>query len=86
MDVLENCSHSEIRDAWRHYQTDPENRSARGRLGKPDAGAIRSFILRKRPKPQLVQPEPEEPKAPRVTAERASDIMREVGFDPTPGG
>lgn len=86
MDVLENCSHSEIREAWRDYQTDPTNRTARGRLAKPDAGAIREIILRKRPKPQLVQPAPEKPSGPRVTAEQAQNIMREVGFDPTAGG
>jgi len=86
MDVLENCSHSEIRAAWRDYQTDPTNRTARGRLAKPDAGAIRSIILRKRPKPQLVQTEPEKPTGPRVTAEQAQNIIREVGFDPTAGG
>lgn len=82
MDVLENCSHSEIRDVWRDYQTDPNNRTARGRLAKPDAGAIRSIVLRKRPKPQLVQPNPEAPKAPAVTAEQASKILKEAGFKP----
>lgn len=87
MDVLENCSHSEIREAWRDYQTDPANRTAKGRLAKPDAGAIRSIILRKRPKPKLVQPEQDEgPKEPRVTAAQAAQIIKEAGFDPTAGG
>ncbi len=82
MDVLENCSHSEIRAAWRDYQTDPSNRTARGRLAKPDAGAIRAIVLQKRPRPQLVQPEPEAQTKPVVTAEQASRILEEVGFTP----
>jgi hypothetical protein len=81
MDVLENCTHSEIRAAWRDYQCDDSNRSARGRLVKPDAGALRKIILRKRPKPQLVQPEPEqeEPRE-RVTAASAQRILEEAGM------
>jgi predicted RNA binding protein YcfA (HicA-like mRNA interferase family) len=82
MDVLENCSHSEIRDAWRDYQIDSKNRTARGRLAKPDAGALRAIILRKRPKPELVKvPEPE-PSGPRVTKEQAAKILEEAGFKP----
>ncbi|AHD02937.1 hypothetical protein [Leisingera methylohalidivorans] len=82
MDVLENCSHSEIRAAWRDYQTDPKNRTASGRLAKPDAGAIRAVILRKRPKPKVVPNQSAEPEEPRVSAERAEAIMREIGFTP----
>jgi hypothetical protein len=82
MDVLENCSHSEIRAAWRDYQTDANNRTARGRLAKPDAGAIRAIILRKRPKPRMVKPVTEEPKLAPVSAERAAEIMEEIGFTP----
>ncbi len=82
-DVLENCSHSEIRDAWRDYQCDPANRTVRGRLAKPDAGALRSIILRKRPKPALVGPnekvEPEEVRVP-ATAEQRAAIIAEFGM------
>ncbi len=75
MDVLENCSHSEIRDAWRDYQTDSNNRTARGRLAKPDAGAIRAIILRKRPKPKIVEtPEPE--REAKCSPEAAAEIMK----------
>ena len=82
VDVLENCSHSEIRAAWRDYQTDSRNRTARNRLAKPDAGAIRAIILRKRPLPKLVEPAPEVAKEPIVTAEEANEIMRKAGFKP----
>ncbi len=80
--MLENCSHSEIRAAWRDYQTDSRNRTARNRLAKPDAGAIRAIILRKRPLPKLVEPAPEVAKEPIVTAEEANEIMRKAGFKP----
>jgi len=82
VDVLENCNHSEIRAAWRDYQTDARNRTARNRLAKPDAGAILAIIMRKRPVPKLVTPEPSTPVEPPVTAEQASDIMRKAGFSP----
>jgi len=82
VDVLENCSHSEIRAAWRDYQTDERNRTARNRLAKPDAGAIRAIIMRKRPVPKLVAPVPEASKEPTVTAEQAEEIMRLAGFKP----
>jgi len=53
MDVLENCSHSEIRKAWATYQrTGP--RTQAGKLYKPDAGALYQIILRARPKPKAV--------------------------------
>lgn len=81
VDVLENCSHDEIRAAWRDYQLDANNRTARGRLAKPDAGAIRAIILRKRPKPQVV-PTPEPEREAPCTAEAAAEIMRQAGFRP----
>lgn len=81
MDVLENCSHSEIRDAWRDYQIDSKNRTARGRLAKPDAGALRAVILKKRPRPKVVE-RPPEPKEPRVTPEQAKAILEKAGFTP----
>lgn len=81
IDVLENCSHSEIRDAWRDYQLDPANRTARGRLAKPDAGALRAIAYAKRPKPHIVsQPEPE--RDPPCTPEAAAEIMAQAGFAP----
>lgn len=78
-DVLENCSHSEIRAAWAGYQkTGP--RTAAGKLYKPDAGALYRIIQAARPKPKLVpQPEPERTE-PRVTAEQADAILDSVGF------
>jgi hypothetical protein len=49
MDVLENCSHSDIRDAWRDYQKrGPRTQS--GRLYKPDAGALFRIIEERRPR------------------------------------
>ena len=77
-DVLENCKHSEIRQAWAEYQKmGPRTKS--GKLCKPDAGALYQIILRKRPKPALVkEPEPERP--PRVTAQRKAEISAEAGF------
>lgn len=57
MDVLENCSHSEIRKAWANYQrTGPRTQS--GKLYKPDAGALYQIIMRARPKPQVVHSRP----------------------------
>ena len=81
MDVLQNCSESEIREAWADYQRDDQNRSARGRLAKPDAGALLRIILRKRPKPKLVET-PEEPREPPCSPKRAAEIMQEIGFRP----
>lgn len=83
MDVLENCSHSEIRMAWARYQKDGM-RTERGRLYKPDAGALYRIILNSRPLPQIVRRPvffgPWLPDEPRVlpTAERRAEIMREV--------
>ena len=78
-DVLENCKHSEIRQAWAEYQKmGPRTKS--GKLCKPDAGALYLIILRKRPKPVLVK-EPELERGPRVSAERAKEIRIEFGFD-----
>jgi len=94
MDVLENCSHSEIRNAWASYQrTGP--RTQTGKLYKPDAGALYQIILRSRPRPR---PGPEarpmtaeerkaaeerRVKAREINPERkaqAEKIIREVGI------
>lgn len=76
MDVLENCSHSEIRQAWTDYQKSGP-RTATGKLYKPDAGALYRLILKARPKPQLVkEPEPESTPA---TKEQAQQILADAG-------
>lgn len=80
MDVLENCSHSEIRKAWAKYQrTGP--RTATGKLYKPDAGAIYKMVMDTRPRPKLVRREIPEPKRePRVTKEQATAILKDANF------
>lgn len=79
-DVLENCSHTEIRNAWATYQkTGPRSKS--GRLSKPDAGALYRIVLSSRPKPRVVQPDPEPPRE-RVSKKRAAEILAEAGFSP----
>ena len=87
-DVLENCSHSEIRAAWAQYQrTGP--RSRRGTLIKPDAGAIYHLVLAARPKPTLVKTETEDdiswrerqsmtPEQVEERRARAAEIMSEI--------
>ena len=80
MDVLENCSHSEIRSAWATYQkTGPRTQS--GKLNKPDAGALYRIIMQSRPKPRLVAaPEPKRP-AP-CPPDVAQEIIAAAGFAP----
>jgi hypothetical protein len=56
-DVLQNCSHSEIRVAWAEYQKSGPRTQA-GKLYKPDAGALYHIVLKARPKLRLVKPEP----------------------------
>lgn len=82
VDVLENCSHSEIRMAWASYQKIGP-RTQRGRLYKPDAGALYRIILDARPKPVAVgmRPQPDK-KTNRPTAEQANQILKEYGFRP----
>jgi len=84
MDVLENCSHIEIRQAWATYQkTGP--RTANGRLYKPDAGAIYRLILDERPRPQIVRQAAPEPHREIISPQRKAEIMREVfGSDTMP--
>lgn len=88
IDVLEQCSHSEIRFAWRDYQTDLKNRTERGRLVKPDAGALFRIILSKRavkPKPQQPTPESHQITEEKASPERKQQILDEAGFDPYRG-
>lgn len=81
MDVLENCSHSEIRQAWSVYQKEGP-RSKTGRLVRPDAGALYRIILRHRPKPQpVLTPEPVRT-GPRVTKAQADKILSDANFRP----
>lgn len=78
MDVLENCSHSEIRAAWTDYQKSGP-RTATGKLYKPDAGALYSRVIQARPRPApapMPEPEPREP----ISKERAKEILEEAGF------
>jgi hypothetical protein len=81
IDVLQNCSHSEIREAWAAYQRSGP-RTARGCLCKPDAGALYRIIIRARPKPTVVRNDPPERTEPRVSPEAARRIMAEAGFRP----
>jgi hypothetical protein len=83
VDVLEQCSHSEIRYAWRDYQTDRKNRTERGRLAKPDAGALFRIILSKRTQaPSQKAVEKRETIAEdRVDPARAQQILDEEGFN-----
>jgi hypothetical protein len=82
IDVLENCSHAEIRQAWATYQRSGP-RTANGRLCKPDAGALYKLVQDARPRPQIVRTAPEPIwERPRMTAEHAAEIMREVGWRP----
>ena len=81
MDVLENCAHSEMRTAWATYlKVGPRTQS--GRLVKPDAGAIYRLIIRARPSPRSVSVKEPARLGPRITKERAAEIMKEVGFRP----
>lgn len=76
IDVLEGCSHSEIRKAWANYQrSGPRTQS--GKLYKPDAGALYRLIINARPKPRLVKPEPEPIEL--MSPERAAEILQESG-------
>lgn len=86
MDVLENCSHSEIRKAWATYQrTGP--RTASGKLYKPDAGALYLLIAKSRPKPELVKPanpllERTHEEPTEEQKERMAEYVRQAGFAP----
>lgn len=88
VDVLEGCAPSEIRAAWASYQRSGP-RSASGRLAKPDAGALWRIVIAARPKPKPIPtpPAPPAPDRPRISAERAQEIMAEVfGGPDAPGG
>ena len=79
IDVLETCSHNEIRAAWTDYQRSGP-RNSTGRLLKPDAGALWRIVIasRPRPTPRPITPQAIEQPRERVTRERALVIMRET--------
>ena len=82
IDMLETCSHSEVRAAWTEYQRyGPRN--SMGRLLKPDAGALWQIVMKSRPRPKPAPIMPRIAEAPRIrmTAERAAEIIREVNCD-----
>jgi len=81
MDVLENCKHGEIRDAWATYQR-AGPRTQQGRLVRPDAGSLFRIAMAGRPKPPVAAPVPEKPAGPRCTPEAAARIVAEAGFSP----
>ena len=80
MDVLQGFTEYEIRMAWATYQVEA-NRTASGRMVRPDAGALARIITRHRPKPKLA-PAPEPVRTePRVTKEQTARILKEAGFN-----
>jgi hypothetical protein len=83
VDVLEQCSHSEIRYAWRDYQTDRRNRTERGRLAKPDAGALFRIIMLKRYQKPITNAVDKVEPIPKVKVDPAirQQILDEAGFD-----
>lgn len=86
LDVVQELAESELRQAWANYQR-TGHRSDRGRLNKPDAGALRDMAMRARavaiydkPTPQ---PEPERVISPDEMEHRrafAQDVMQRAGF------
>lgn len=79
MDVLQDCSHTEIRDAWSDYIKDQKNRTKFGNLKRPDPGKLYHSIMAKRPRPKVkVDAEPE--RGPRVTKEQADKIMNDFNM------
>lgn len=82
-DVLENCSHSEIRMAWATYQkTGPRTES--GKLCKPDAGALYRIVMANKPKPKLAPKPAEKPRGERATPEEMAAIRKKYEFSEMP--
>lgn len=81
-DVLENCSHTEIRNSWATYQkTGP--RTQTGKLYKPDAGALYLIIMNGRQKPAAVpswhsRKETPDEAATRIAEEKSGDADRKA--------
>ena len=85
-DVLEDCSHSEIRKAWATYlktgpRTNKDGPLGKKKLYKPDAGILYLIIQAARPRPTVV-PTPEPERAPPATKEQAAEILKQVGYSP----
>ena len=86
-DVLENCTHSEIRRAWADYQKTGA-RTQNGKLCKPDAGALYKIIREARPRPALVRkPAAQGPPKPKLSKEQletraksANKILKDAGY------
>lgn len=83
MDVLESCSHSEIRRAWATYQRNGP-RTQSGKLYKPDAGAIWKIVIEGRPKPKIVPTAPPPEREPGISLEEKARIVREMCGDDVP--
>jgi hypothetical protein len=76
-DVLEGLPRDAIQRACLRYMREEPSR-------RPTPGAIYALARAEMPRPQIVRstPMPEASQAPRVTAERAAQIMAEAGFRP----
>lgn len=76
-DILEGLTQDAIAAACMRYLRDEPKR-------KPTPGAIYRLALAAMPRPVVVRVAPvdDPPPPPRVTAERAAEILREVGFRP----
>lgn len=92
LDVLEPLTEAEIRFAWAEYQRSGP-RTGKGRLTKPDAGAIWRIasavrradatiasLERRREQDRAEDEEYRARRASRPTAERISQIIAEVGM------
>lgn len=75
-DILEGLPQDAISKACRRYLTDEPRR-------KPTPGAIYAMAREYVPRPIIVASAPEpEPERQKLTAERAAQIMEEIGFRP----
>lgn len=84
VDVLGDATPDELRQAWAEYQRSGP-RSEAGRLARPDAGALYRTINKARATAALTRPAPRDRQLaapPRVTPEKAAEIMAQVGFRP----
>lgn len=86
LDVVQELSEAELRQAWANYQrTGP--RTERHKLQKPDAGALRDMAMRARAATVHAKtkppPEPERVISPEEMAQRrefAQGVMERLGF------
>lgn len=82
VDVLQHVSHPELRDAWADYQRSGP-RSSKGRLLRPDAGALYALVVRARRRNAPLRPAQEPASACQGHAPRkdAAEILAEIGFN-----